>query len=258
MLIGSLSNLNAGTIDPRINDSKYLEYGSKHKCVVQIGGKFKHKDGKELNFLGSAVIIRPRIAITAAHVLNESTESHIIFNDKKIKILGFIIPSNYVHDSLSNLDIALCYLEEEIILDFYPELYSDRNEIGKICSISGFGQSGTHATGANKYDQKRRAGSNIIDGVFEGMLLTSLKNGKKTSLEFLIANGDSGGGLFIDQKLAGIHSCIMSEDKKLDSNINDEALHTRISSHKVWIEEIIKQLENDQPAKLNKKSINFM
>jgi hypothetical protein len=35
----------------------------------------------------------------------------------------------------------------------------------------------------------------------------------------------------------------MTGDKKLDSNINDESLHTRISVHKKWIQEAIEILE---------------
>jgi hypothetical protein len=63
----------------------------------------------------------------------------------------------------------------------------------------------------------------------------------KTELEFLIASGDSGGGLFIDNKLAGINSCVMAVDKKPDSTYNDESGHTRISKFIGWIKENIEK-----------------
>jgi hypothetical protein len=77
------------------------------------------------------------------------------------------------------------------------------------------------------------------------MLVTSVRDGKKTSLEFLISHGDSGGGLFINNQLAGIHSGIMTEDKdkNLNSDYKDFAAHTRISLHKAWIESMIEKLE---------------
>jgi len=78
------------------------------------------------------------------------------------------------------------------------------------------------------------------------LLVCSLKGGKKTALEFLIANGDSGGGLFIDKKLAGINSCVMADDKSLNSNYNDWSGHTRVSLHKPWIDKMIKILEEPQ------------
>jgi hypothetical protein len=62
-------------------------------------------------------------------------------------------------------------------------------------------------------------------------------------MEFLIASGDSGGGLFIDQKLAGINSCVMTTDGHTDSNHNDESGHTRISQHINWIESTINENE---------------
>jgi len=62
-------------------------------------------------------------------------------------------------------------------------------------------------------------------------------------MEFLIASGDSGGGLFIDKKLAGITSCVMTTDGNTDSNYNDERGHTRISQHINWIESTINENE---------------
>ena len=59
----------------------------------------------------------------------------------------------------------------------------------------------------------------------------------------LIGHGDSGGGLFIDKKLAGIHSCIYTGDGKLDSSYKDYSAHTRVSLHKPWIDLIINEYE---------------
>ena len=59
----------------------------------------------------------------------------------------------------------------------------------------------------------------------------------------MISHGDSGGGLFIDNKLAGINSLVMSSDGKPDSSWTDESGHTRVSKFVSWIDKIIQNNE---------------
>jgi hypothetical protein len=39
------------------------------------------------------------------------------------------------------------------------------------------------------------------------------------------------------KKLAGINSCVLADDKTLDSNINDWSGHTRVSLFVDWVKE---------------------
>lgn len=238
--ISLLSSVFSGTIDPNIDDSKYIQYGQQHKCVVEIVGTVENT---ALKYRASAVIIKPRIILTAAHVIKSGKDPFIVVNEEKINILFSIILADYKEDKLEPFDIAIAYLEKPVQLDFYPELYSKDDEVGKTCSLAGYGMTGTFRTGMVKHDGQKRAGSNKIDTIINNMLVCSVNKPPKTSLEFLICSGDSGGGLFIDQKLAGIHSCIMTDDGKLDANYNEESLHTRISLHKEWIDEMVLKLE---------------
>lgn len=238
--IGTISNIFAGTIDPNVDDSKYIDYGKRHECVVELFGTVENTG---LQYRASAVVIRSRIILTAAHVITSGKNPFIVVNGEKINILVSIILQDYKEDGLDACDIAIGYLEMPVKLDFYPELYSNNDEVGKICSLAGYGITGTFRTGMIKHDGKKRAGSNKIDSIINNMLVCSVNKPPRTSLEFLICSGDSGGGLFIDQKLAGIHSCIMTNDGKLDANHNEESVHTRISFHKTWIEEMISKLE---------------
>ena len=243
-IFAGLSNCQAGTISPNVSDVKYLDYGKKHECVVKIQGDYLTEDkDKHQIFVGSGVLIAPRVVLTAAHVIINAKNAQVHFNNRKIDVDGFIHPTKYKLYDFTNLDIAVVFLQEPIKLDFYPEIYGKQDEVNKICSISGYGMSGTHRTGAYRSDGKKRAGSNIVCGTAEGMLVCSITDKPVTSLEFMIANGDSGGGLFIDNKLAGINSCVMTTDGKLDSDYGDESCHTRLSMHKVWIEEILKKWE---------------
>lgn len=249
ILLGLSSPVISGTRDPQTSDSKHLAYGELHQCVVPVRGLAKYPDMKEdetANFFGSGVIVAPHTLITAAHVLNYSEESYILVNGKPNKILGYAkLSGSDQEKEVGPDDIAVALLANPVELDFYPKLYTDDNELGKLCSVSGWGLTGTWLTGTVIDDNKRRAGSNHVDKLlFKGMLVTSVETGPGTSLEYLIGNGDSGGGLFIDKKLAGIHSCIFTGDGKLDSSLKDWAAHTRISTHADWLQKMIDIFES--------------
>lgn len=240
-----LSNISfGGTIDPNVPDSKYIEYGKQYKCIFKLSGK--HKDGKMFN--ASSVLITPKFILTAAHVAKDTENSYLITeNNNKNTIKLFVIPEEYDENKFggNGYDIAVGYLEKEIDIDFYPLLYTENNELDKVCGIAGYGVSGNFNTGITFSDEKKRAGSNIIERIDNNILLICSAQNKPTQLEILIAGGDSGGGLFIDQKLAGIHSSVYNEGKeKPSSNKRSFSVHTRVSSHINWIEKIIEELNN--------------
>ena len=249
ILLGLSAPAAGGTRDPSTPDSKHLAYGEKHECVVQVKGEmgFIDEKGEKLKVTasGSGVIIDKRYILTAAHVVQKAKDPYIILNGKKIYIEWVVIPKDFKLEKTDKYDIALCRLKEDAIIDFYPELYEKDDELGKLCSLAGWGMYGTWTTGTIYDDNKRRAGSNYVDPLmFCGMMVCSVQGTKnQTSLEFLIGHGDSGGGLFIDKKLAGIHSCIYTGDGKLDSSYKDYSAHTRVSLHKPWIDLIINEYE---------------
>jgi len=236
----------SGTIDPRVPDSKYIEYGKKFSYIGLLIGQ------KEDNtpYAGSVVAYKPRIIITAAHLFHKNKTCAAVFGEKTIQVEKIIIYPEYRYDKFGSHDIAVCILSEDIGLDWYPELYEQQDEIGKVVSMSGFGSSGTFITGVNKSGGIKRAGSNLVDGSNQYLLFCSPSlslSKSKTSLEFLICPGDSGGGLFIGNKLAGIHSGVI-EDKpnKGKSKYGAVSLHTRISEYSGWIKEIVDSIESEK------------
>ena len=229
--------LTAGTIDPATPDHKYIEYGSKFHCILHLCGIYE--DNKL--FCASAVALKPNWIITAAHVVNGSKECFITIGDKVYKLKNITCHPLYNENQFGEYDLALCYSEKNSELDFYPDLYEIRDEVVNVCSISGFGIAGTFKTGVITSDGKRRAGSNVIDNIEKKLLICTPSITQKTELEFLIGNGDSGGGLFIGNKLAGINSCVMASDGKPDSTYYDEGGHTRISEYVEWIKEKINE-----------------
>lgn len=245
LLILLCGKLNAGTIDINTPDSQHINYGSKHECIVEIGGEYE----KNTKFRASAVVFRPQWILTAAHIIKEAKNCHIRYNGEEIPILCIAHPDAYNEDKFGENDIAVGKLSKPVSLDFYPQLYTKDDEVGKTCSISGFGLTGPYQISATrKSDGRKRAGTNTINRTENQLLICNLTD-TKTSLEFLICHGDSGGGLFIDQKIAGINSCIFSDDKILNSDINDESGHTRISLFVDWIEKSIQKIEQDNKCK---------
>lgn len=226
------SNLFAGTRDPLVSDEKYVEYGSKFEYVGRIIGIYND----EQMFAGSAIAINPNIIITAAHVVKNSKQCNFYLeNTTKYSITKIICHKDFEKDAFGQNDIALCFLEKPLDITIYPELYTTNDETGKDCSISGYGFIGTFITGPTLSDGKKRAGTNNIDYIENELLICSPSQNNKTPLEFLIASGDSGGGLFIDNKLAGINSCLMKVKGNPDGKYGTESGHTRISYHLEWI-----------------------
>lgn len=251
-LLLSSAAINAGTMDPTVPESKYIEYGKKHECVVSMHTVKKMEDKTIRKGFGSAVIVSPTIVITAAHVVvgNDSAEI-VLANGERIGIESYVFPKLFITLGMhsNSHDIAVCRLKKSVDIDFYPKLYSEDDEKGKVCSVAGFGFSGKHNHRTLKNDRIKRAGSNIVDSVDDGILICSVGEGVNTSLEFLINSGDSGGGLFIDKKLAAINPSIYRLGHHTTFNYSK---HVRISFHKAWIEGIIsvlnkmKEIENEQ------------
>ena len=234
------SYLNAGTIDPNVNDHKYLLYGNNFECILQIQG---HDSDNKLN-MGSCILIDSEWILTAAHVVAPLNNCIVKNGQNYIKIEKIFIPKEFKMNGFGTGDIALGKLNTKVNINNYPELYTGHNELGKVCSIAGFGVTGTFLSGPKISDGKRRAGTNKIEEIREELLVCSPSKGiDKTNLEFLISHGDSGGGLFIDNKLAGINSCVMASDGNPNSSYTDEGCHTRISQYIEWIREIMDNYE---------------
>jgi len=225
-----------GTRDPSTPDSKHVEYGENFKCVVKVRTR-RTSDGKDQ--FASGVVVSPRHVVTAAHVVNGTSEWSVEDGDKRLPITGFAIHPQWDDDRFGHNDLAVATLKDVYSLDYYPTIYKGDTETGEIVSLCGYGVTGTFVTGYAVSDGLKRAGSNIVDRVEGGLLVCSVSSGRRTSLEYLITPGDSGGGLFIGNELAGIHSIIMRNAGSPSGRYGDESGHTRLTLHRDWILEQI-------------------
>lgn len=245
----------AGTMDPGTPDDKYLEFGKQFPGVVRLRAVGKCDNPKcpkkEHEQFGSAVIIRPHWLLTAAHVVHATKDQAAITAEgKEHKISRVVLHKDYEENRVGWHDLALCYSPDDFQLKFYTPLYNEQDELGKAITIAGFGSHGTFASGAkDSSDGKRRAGHNILEGAADAVLFCKASSGlERLPLEFLIAPGDSGGGMFIGNKLAGINSFLLHSDGKADGNYGDEAAFTRVSLYRDWVESEIRQQERELAA----------
>jgi hypothetical protein len=227
----------AGTIDPSTPDSKHLDYGEQFSCVARISCREK---STEKMAHASCVIVGPHHIVTAGHVVSDSDGWIVRSGTSVIPLVDVWVHPQFrtgVHD------IAVGRSKEDFGLARYPGLYGDDNERGRVVSICGYGITGTFFTGSVISDGKKRGGSNIVDYIdTKDLIVCSVGSGVATALEFLIAPGDSGGGLFIGDDLAGVNSVVMvSGGRSPNSRWGEESGHTRISTHKEWILERIKE-----------------
>jgi len=227
-----------GTRDPSTPDQRHVEYGRQFESVVKVRTR---RTADDRNQYASGVVVSRRHVVTAAHVVEGTHEwAAAVVGGTEITITGVAIHPQYNPDRFGHNDIAVATLATDAGLRFYPALYSGDSETGRTVSISGYGMTGTFASGITGSDGLRRAGSNIVDRIEGGMLICSVSGGRRTELEFLIAPGDSGGGLFIGNELAGINSLVMRDGKgQIRHGYGEESGHTRISLHRQWIQEQI-------------------
>jgi len=257
------SIVKGGTIDPNTPDSKYLEFGQKFKSVVRICAKYNDiKNHQSKSNYGSAVVIDKHWIVTSAHIVKQCESAIIIVDNKEYCLEKVIIHKDFDPNIFGCHDIALGFSKNEIPCENIPELYTDTDELGKFCVIAGYGITGTFNSEMRISDGKKRGGTNIIHGIVlkEQLLVCnpSRPNDKsKTDLEILICNGDSGGGLFIDEKLAGIHYCVSANDDKADSDYDDDSCHVRVSSYVDWIKKNISgEKSEDKVISLNSLEID--
>lgn len=238
LLILSVFVTAAGTISRDADDHRHVEYGRDFPYVAKIICRNSKTGSVEQ---ASCVLVSPTHAITAAHVVEDSDEWTVITDDgKEHRIGGVSINSGHAIDKIDAADIAICWSRSDFGVGWYPPLYAGEDEAGKMAVIAGWGRGGTFGEGRTKPSgEVRRAGTNVICEVRNGFLVCTAGGGDQTGMELLIAPGDSGGGLFIDGRLAGVNSHVEHRENKA-GDFKESSGHTRISQHREWIEREMK------------------
>ncbi|MDX2038632.1 MAG: trypsin-like serine protease [Isosphaeraceae bacterium] len=240
------------------DDSVFINAGADYPSVGRI--QFK-------SISGTGVLIAPNKVLTAAHVLSSlepiSDFTFTINNTVYTAASKTLSPTwtNFQASILKGDDIAILTLSSDVVGVTPAELYTGRDEIGRVGTSVGFGFSGTGLTGQMGGLGTRRAGDNMIDAfgsLFSGININSMLMdfddpleassliGSATPLdrESLVTQGDSGGGLFVDfgngPLLVGITSFLFDvNDNDILSDYSDMSGAIRVSANLDFIRNAI-------------------
>lgn len=224
------THLNSSNNEDHIACAKNINY------IGRVRGPVRNNN---FNFADSTCVLIDRYwVLTAAHAVYYSDNLEFIYNNKKYQIDKIIYNKIYdINNHLSEWDIAICRLSEPVDIDKYPELYEETEELGKTCIIAGFGLFGSAYSDVRIKDNIKRAGTNKIFDIQQDKLVCDININNATKLEYMVAMGDSGGPLIIDNKIAGIHSYTDGTGKSM---VGDLSFHTRVSRYVDWIKTNIK------------------
>jgi hypothetical protein len=245
----------AGTIRHDRDDSLYLSLAA--EPAYSSVGRFTGTTST-YSYSASGTLITPSWILTAGHVVDQATSLSFNLGGTAYTASKWVAHPNWNGDLAAGYDIALVQLSSSITNVTPAARYTGTSELGALGTAVGFGKTGTGLTGATTFDGKKRAGQNVIDRFYSStnnrVLLSDFDNptnsadsafgsSTPTSLEYLIAPGDSGGGLFVDfgqgALLAGVHSYGSAIDGLVDSDYGDRSGHIRVSAFNSWIDSII-------------------
>lgn len=271
--------------------SRYRTYpGDDHDGVVRVSFGGYYGTGTLL-FDGRAIL-------TAAHLFEGRTGSATVTFETRSGTQTLTATEIHQHpgyDAQGNNDLAIVWLSETapIAANRY-DIYRANDEIGQVFTLLGYGRTGTGNTGAtssttsnpiklkaaNQFDAdaatlKSYLGSGMAWTPLPGtQLIADFDNGTSTNDalgrliyrndlgrgldEGFIAQGDSGGPAFLQNKLAGVASYTASLtrgsiDPDIDSSPNSSfgeiAAWQRVSAYQQWIDQSLRANYPNAPTK---------
>ncbi|MBM3584839.1 MAG: trypsin-like serine protease [Alphaproteobacteria bacterium] len=253
----------AGVIRYDVADPTHLNFGAdpRFASVGQIKGKTS-----TFSFNAAGRLIASNWVLTAAHVVDRATSMDFKVGGGTYQASSWFTFPDWNGNLSAGYDMALIRFDVDLTAATGIALarrFTRTDEIGRTGHAVGFGRTGTGLTGAVTSDQKKRAGSNKIDklmvtpGATDRILLSdfdrpgmssesSMGSSTPISREFLIAAGDSGGGLFVNFDgafgLAGVHSFgYGAKDGTFNAGCGDASGHSRVSMFNAWIDAVIAQ-----------------
>ena len=245
-LIFSAEAAVAGVIRHDRADADYRALAGTYDSVGMIRGSTGHS-----GYLGSGTLIADDWVLTAGHVVDVADSLSFSIGGQRYEAADWIAHPQWDGNLAKGYDIALVQLDRAVSGIDPAERYRGHGEVGAIGTSVGFGRSGIGTDGASTGAGTKRAGENVVDGFDPrsgGRILTSdfdspFGLAQPLDLEYLIAPGDSGGGLFLDSPagplLAGVHSFGAAYDGTLNSDYGDLSGHIRVAAFNDWIDAIV-------------------
>ena len=253
------ARVHAGTIRADVDPLAYLDLGAQAK-YASVGRLSTTRSSGSL--ISSGTLIAPDVVLTAAHALDGATALSFHVGGTSYTATQWTPYPLWTGNLEAGYDLGLIQLNAPVTGVNWATRYSGNQERGMTVTEVGYGMTGTGLTGATRYDGQKRAGTNRIDSLTASSgsaarlmwmdfdppgSLPNNRSGNRgpTALEYLIARGDSGGGLFADTKygtqLLGVSSFGYSLDGTVDASYGEHAGFTRVSAFNAWIDSMLRQ-----------------
>jgi len=237
----------AATIRHDANDADYIALGQSPE-YSSVGSFLSDQ-----SFAGSAILIAQDWVLTAAHLFRFASSGTFTIGGTTYSSSALITHPQWTGNAFNGYDFGLMHLSTSVNGINPALLYSGNSELGQVGTYVGYGITGTGLTGFQLgVDGNVRGFNNVIDGDIgiPGGLVSDFDNplnpadsdfGSSTPLplEGCVANGDSGGGVFITVDnatyLAGIISFVAGRDGANNSDYGDITGFNRVSTVLPWI-----------------------
>jgi hypothetical protein len=206
-----------------------------------------------------ATVIHPRWAITAAHCSEETMLGETVAQGRRFGVtvanrtreIDFVATHpDYDQDSATDVDLALLRFVKESAVPRPLPIYSERDEIGQVARLLGWGFFGLGTTGRQYDDGRLRLAENRISESARRLRLNfddpRLPGSDSLALEGTLGLGDSGGPALIESG-TGLALAGVAIGELRDASYSEEtqgrygavAIFERISEHLDWIEAIV-------------------